>query len=137
MPSVVVKSFEGQEMASADLKGKVVLYDIWASWCGPCKEELPLLDAMAGRLKSKGVEIVAISIDEDRDAAVQFLKAHSGEWSLSLAHDPEGRVPDRLKPPKMPTSYIVDREGVVRFINAGFDRSDAAEFEARLTALAR
>lgn len=95
-----------------------------------------MLDAMATRLRKKGIEILAISIDENRDDAMGFIKAHGAPWSLSLAHDPEGRVADRLKPAKMPTSYIIDRAGVVRQINAGFERDDAAKIEARLLELA-
>lgn len=136
LPALTVKTFDGDELDLGALDGKVVLLDIWASWCAPCKEELPLLDAMAARLKRKGVTVVAVSIDENRDDAVQFLHARSKPWSLSLAHDPDAHVADALKPPKMPTSYIVDRRGVIQHINEGFDRADAATIESRLTDLA-
>jgi thiol-disulfide isomerase/thioredoxin len=117
------------------MKGKVVLLDIWASWCGPCKEEMPLLDEMAERLKPKGIEFVAVSIDEDKAAAESFLRTR-GKWSLTIAHDPKGKVPDAMQPPKMPTSYIVDGRGIVRYVNAGFDRSDVKKIEDRLLTLA-
>src|SRR5689334_13807891 len=54
----------GKGVRLSELRGKVVLLDIWASWCAPCKQELPMLDEMAGRLRSKGVEIVAVSVDD-------------------------------------------------------------------------
>jgi thiol-disulfide isomerase/thioredoxin len=116
-------------------RGKVVLLDIWASWCAPCKQELPLLDEMAKRLRSRGVEIVAISIDEDKAAAADFLRSRP-RWALTFGHDPEGRVADLLKPPKMPTSYVFDADGVLQHVNAGFEPADIEDLEARLIALA-
>src|SRR4051812_7079951 len=89
----------------SSLRGKVVLLDFWASWCAPCQEELPLLDDMAVRLKGKDIEIVGLSIDESKADAEQFLTRKS-DWSLTLGHDPEQKVADRFKPPKMPTSYV-------------------------------
>jgi thiol-disulfide isomerase/thioredoxin len=135
LPRLPLRGFDGRELRSDDMGGKVVLVDLWASWCAPCKEELPLLDDMARRLESKGIVMLAVSVDEDRRAALAFLEQRK-RWSIRLAHDPESRVADALRPAKMPTSYIVDRAGVVRYVNAGFDRADAANIERRLVALA-
>jgi len=136
VPELKVTGFDGQAYDRQKLAGKVVLLDLWASWCGPCKEELPLLDSMATRLRDKGVTILAVSIDENREDAVGFLKSRNARWSLSLAHDPEGRLAERLKPARMPTSYIIDRAGIIRQVNTGFEREDVARIEARLTQLA-
>jgi cytochrome c biogenesis protein CcmG/thiol:disulfide interchange protein DsbE len=119
----------------SSLRGKVVLLDFWASWCAPCQEELPLLDDMATRLKDKNVEIVGLSLDENKTDAEHFLTRKSS-WSLTLGHDPEQKVADQFKPPKMPTSYVIDRKGVVRQMNAGFERADAKKIEAQLLDLA-
>ncbi len=136
MPDLTVESFwDKKEVRLSALRGKVVLLDIWASWCVPCKDEMPTLDEIAHRLQAKGVEVVAVSIDEDRGAAEQFLKKRK-RWSLTVAHDPSGTVPDRLQPSKMPTSYVIDRGGILRHINAGFEPADAARIEAQLSELA-
>jgi thiol-disulfide isomerase/thioredoxin len=135
VPEVKITGFDGRAFDRGALAGQVVLLDLWASWCAPCKEELPLLDSMAARLRAKGVTILAVSIDENRDDALGFLKS-KGRWALSLAHDPEGRLAERLKPSRMPTSYIIDRAGIIRAVNAGFEREDVARIEARLTQLA-
>jgi cytochrome c biogenesis protein CcmG/thiol:disulfide interchange protein DsbE len=119
----------------SSLRGKVVLLDFWASWCAPCQEELPLLDDMAVRLKSKDIEIVGLSIDESQADAEQFLTRKSA-WSLTLGQDPEQKIANQFKPPKMPTSYAIDRKGVVRQMNAGFERADLAKIEAQLLELA-
>lgn len=136
MPALVVKALNGgRKIDLGSLQGKVVLVDIWASWCAPCLEEMPLLDDMAVRLKPKGVEIIAVSVDEDKASARAFLSSRD-TWSLTVAHDPKGKVAEVLNPPKMPSSYIVDAEGIVRYVNEGFERSDIKKIESRLTALA-
>jgi len=119
----------------SSLRGKVVLLDFWASWCAPCQEELPLLDDMAVRLKGKDIEVVGVSIDESQADAEQFL-TRKGAWSLTLGQDPEQKIANEFKPPKMPTSYVIDRQGVVRQMNAGFERSDLEKIEAQLLDLA-
>jgi thiol-disulfide isomerase/thioredoxin len=136
MPPITVRTLEGgRAIDLRALRGKVVLVDIWASWCAPCKEEMPMLDEIAARLKRKGVEIIAVSIDEQRSSALTFLRSRP-HWSLTLAHDPEGKVPELLQPPKMPTSYIIDGHGILRYVNTGFERADAQRMEQRLLALA-
>jgi cytochrome c biogenesis protein CcmG/thiol:disulfide interchange protein DsbE len=136
MPSIVVKELGGKRKIDLGaLQGKVVLVDIWASWCGPCKEEMPLLDEMAARLKKSGIEVIAVSVDEDKESAQDFLSSRE-EWALTVAHDPKGKVPRILKPSKMPTSYVLDSEGIIRYINEGFERDDVKALETRLKALA-
>jgi len=136
LPPIVVKRLgNGKKLDLSSHRGKAVLLDIWASWCAPCKEELPLLDDLAARLKPKGIEIIAVSIDEEEANATAFLSARK-HWTLTVAHDPEGKVPDLLKPGKMPTSYVLDGTGIVRYVNEGFERSDLEKLERRLLAVA-
>src|SRR4051794_24921724 len=97
MPDLVLERLDGGgNIRLGQLRGKVVLLDIWASWCAPCKEEMPLLDEIAGRLRKRGVEIIAVSIDEDRASAQAFL-ATRPRWALTVAYDPHSQVPDRLQ----------------------------------------
>jgi thiol-disulfide isomerase/thioredoxin len=136
VPDIHVESLGGKALGIDDYRGKVVLLDVWASWCGPCKQELPMLDDMAKRLHGDGVEVLAVSVDQQRANVVKFLKGRP-HWSLTIAHDPSGQIADRLAPEKMPTSYIIDREGIIRFVNSGFEPSDAAVIERRLADVAR
>jgi thiol-disulfide isomerase/thioredoxin len=131
VPAIRVESLAGKPLAIDDYRGKVVLLDVWASWCGPCKQELPMLDDIARRLRGDGVEVLAVSVDQERSNVVKFLKARS-RWALTIAHDPKGEIADRLAPEKMPTSYVIDREGVIRYVNSGFEPADAAVIERRL-----
>jgi len=135
-PAIRVESMSGKALALDDYRGKVVLLDVWASWCAPCKQELPMLDDMARRLRGDGIEVLAVSVDQERANVVKFLKARP-RWSLTIAHDPKGEIADRLAPDKMPTSYVIDRAGIVRYVNSGFEPSDAAVIERRLVEVAR
>lgn len=135
-PDAEFAPLRGEEaLKLSAFRGKVVLLDFWASWCAPCKEELPLLNEMAGRLSSKGIEFIGISIDEEKDDAERFLEQKKS-WKLKLGHDPEQAGAKLFNPPKMPTSYVIDREGVVQHVNAGFERADIKKVEAQLTAAA-
>jgi alkyl hydroperoxide reductase subunit AhpC len=94
-----------------------------------------MLDDIAGRLRRRGVEVLAVSVDQERDNVVKFLHGR-GKWALTIAHDPRGEIADRLQPDKMPTSYIIDRAGIIRYVNAGFVPSDADVIERRLVEVA-
>ena len=136
LPALKVDGLSGRTIDVASYKGRVLLLDVWASWCGPCKQELPVLDQMARRLKSQGIDILAVSVDQERANVDQFLRAHGGHWALTVAHDPRGEIAELLQPDKMPTSYIVDRAGIVRYVNAGFLPEDATVIERHLREVA-
>ena len=135
VPEIKVESLTGKQIDVSAYRGRVLLLDVWASWCGPCKQELPMLDAMAERLKGQGIDVLAVSVDQERANVEKFLKGH-GHWALTIAHDPAGAIAERLQPDKMPTSYVIDRAGIVRYINAGFVPDDAPMIERRLLEVA-
>jgi cytochrome c biogenesis protein CcmG/thiol:disulfide interchange protein DsbE len=117
----------------SSLRGKVVLLDFWASWCEPCKKELPLLSRLAPRLRARGIEIVAVNIDDDPGRAQAFLQQKN--IHLTVVADAAKKIVGRWEPPKMPSSYVIDRAGVVRVVNGGFDAGDEAKLESQLVAL--
>jgi thiol-disulfide isomerase/thioredoxin len=136
LPPLKVDALSGRTINVASYKGRVLLLDVWASWCDPCKQELPVLNEMAARLKAKGIDILAVSVDQERANVDKFLRAHGGHWSLTVAHDPRGEIAELLQPDKMPTSYVVDRAGIVRYVNAGFLPADASTIEQHLLEVA-
>ena len=91
---------------------------------------------MARRLKAQGIDILAVSVDQERANVDKFLRAHGGRWSLTVAHDPRGEIAELLQPDKMPTSYVVDRAGIVRYVNTGFVPADASTIEQHLLEVA-
>lgn len=127
------KTLNGSTLKLSQLRGKVVLLDFWASWCEPCKKELPILAKMAPRLKQQGVEIVAVNIDEKKENAESFIKSHAA--GLTVVYDKDKSIVGQYEPPKMPSSFVIDRNGVIRAINAGFDSGDEAKIEKQLTSI--
>ncbi len=102
----------------------------------PCKQELPELDDMAKRLHADGIEVLAVSV-EPRARERHEVPQGAPHWSLTIAHDPKGRIADTLAPDKMPTSYVIDRDGTIRYVNSGFEPGDAREIERRLLEVAK
>jgi len=114
--------------------GKVVLVDFWASWCGPCKESFPALNRLQAKYASKGLVIIAVGVDEDA-AKYKAFAAKMGA-TFSLAHDAGHQAAGFFNPPSMPSSYLVDRKGVIRYVHAGFRGAKTeAEYVTEIEAL--
>lgn len=112
---------DGKSIGASQLKGRVVLIDFWASWCDPCREEMPELNTLYRELKAKGVEIIGVSIDRDRENVDAFLKKHP--VLFPVIHDKDKDIADDFKPRAMPTAFILDQEGVVRHVHLGYKKS--------------
>lgn len=113
--------------------GKVVYVDFWASWCAPCRTSFPLLNKLHEKLKSKGFEVVAINLDEDKANAEKFLQ--DIPVNFTVLRDAKGEWADQFVVESMPTSFIVDKQGVVQNVHHGFKSDDINELEAKITAL--
>ena len=118
-----------------DVRGKVVLVDFWASWCGPCRESLPQYQKLYTELSRDDFEIVAVNLDEELADAKKFLAAHPVTYPVVL--DPAGDVPKSFGLIGMPTSYLVDRNGVVRLRNQSFKPQDIDTLRAEIAKLAK
>lgn len=100
------------------LEGKVVLVDFWASWCVPCKASFPALGELQKRYADRGVVIVGVSVDENVKAYAKFLERQKPPFAI--VRDVDQKLAAVLEPAAMPTSYLVDRRGVIRFVHEGF-----------------
>tara|TARA_R110001592_G_scaffold204098_1_gene454140 strand:+ start:49757 stop:50272 length:516 start_codon:yes stop_codon:yes gene_type:complete len=113
--------------------GKVVLIDFWASWCGPCRQSFPWMNAMHAKYSNQGFEIVAINLDSETEAANAFLKDVPANFILGF--DPEGITAEKMQVEAMPMSYLIDRKGHIRYRMIGFNTSKKAEHEAHIQTL--
>lgn len=99
-------------------KGKVLLVDFWASWCGPCKQSFPAMEELHKRYSDRGLVIVAINVDENRSDMEAFLKKNA--TSFTVLRDGGQKLVERAGIATMPSSFLIDREGKVRFVHTGF-----------------
>lgn len=111
-PDFELKSIDGKSYKLADLRGKAVLLNFWATWCPPCIEETPSLVRMTARMKDKGVVVLAVSIDADDAAYHRFLKDYS--VNMITVRDEARKASDLYGTFGWPESYIIDRKGVIR-----------------------
>jgi peroxiredoxin len=132
-PEIGLKDLAGNGVSMASLKGKVVLVDFWASWCAPCREELPVLNALYKKFRARGFEIVGVNQDQRAENVRSFLS--STPLSFRVVHDGSRAVAGRYAPSKMPSSFLIDRRGIVRHVQAGYRASDRATLEAQIEAL--
>ena len=99
----------GDKVSLGDLRGKVVFLNFWATWCGPCREELPSMEALYGRYKEKGLEILAVNMEEEKMQVLAFMKTNG--LSFTAALDIDGITGKAYGIRGIPTSFIIDREG--------------------------
>ena len=107
----------------ADYRGKVLYVDFWASWCGHCGPAFRFLNALEAEFRDAGFAVVGINVDERADAALAFLDKHPARFTV--AADPRGICPAAFSVNAMPSSFLVDRNGVIRRLHVGF-REDGA-----------
>jgi cytochrome c biogenesis protein CcmG/thiol:disulfide interchange protein DsbE len=107
---------EGRPVQLSQLRGELVFVNFWATWCAPCREEIPSMIELAASMQGRPFRMVAISQDEDR-AALDAFVAEFGldETQILVLHDPEGEVARAWGTELLPESYLVDREGTVAF----------------------
>ncbi|MCD8523926.1 MAG: TlpA family protein disulfide reductase [Saccharospirillaceae bacterium] len=118
------------QISLASYKGKVVYVDFWASWCGPCRKSLPMLNELRAELKGQGFEVLAINLDEDVKDARAFLKEFP--VSYPTLYDGDGKTPTAFGLRGMPTSYLIDRQGRIQSVHQGFKPSDISKIRAEV-----
>jgi len=116
----------------SDGSGKVTIVDFWATWCEPCKDSFPHYQKMVDEFGGKLV-VIGISVDEDPSGIPDFAKKTG--VSFPLLWDDGQALSSEYHPPTMPTSYILDKNGIVRFVHAGFHSGDEAKIEAHVKEL--
>jgi cytochrome c biogenesis protein CcmG, thiol:disulfide interchange protein DsbE len=111
-PPLIATALDGQTFDLAKLRGKVILVNFWATWCAPCRREMPVLDAFYRHYREQGLELIGISVDFARDRAKMRKAAGAVSYPTTMANDIP--VNGFGQPEGVPVTYVVDAEGVVR-----------------------
>jgi len=119
-PDFELKDDKGGKFILSKQRGKPVVIAFWASWCGPCQDELPQLVGLAKRYPK--VKFIAVNVDRNASAGRRFMERL--KLKLPVAFDPENKALAQYDVASMPTSYIVDRKGTVKFRKVGFNKRD-------------
>lgn len=133
-PGIEAKSLRGPErIRLQDFHGKVVYLDFWASWCAPCRLSLPWMETLRQDFAPAGFEVLAVNVDEDPADGARFLMRFA--LTYPVLEDPLGAVAAAYDVKEMPSSYLIDRKGVVRMVHAGFNSRDATRLREAVAAL--
>jgi len=116
-----------------DLRGQVVYVDFWASWCKPCRASFPWMNQMQAKYQDQGLHIIAVNLDEQRSDANSFLQKIPAE--MTMVFDPNGNIATAYELVGMPSSYLIDRKGNIRFTHQGFFVAKQAAYEDELKLL--
>lgn len=134
-PDFTLKSRSGENLRLEDFRGQVVMLNFWASWCGPCRQEMPLMDDIHERYKDLGFTVLAVNVDENRDEALRFLD--KVPVSYPILYDPESQVSEQYNVQAMPTTLMIDRNGNARFVHYGYKPGYEDDYEAQIRQLVR
>lgn len=126
---LVAPDLSGQKVDVAADQGRVRVVDFWATWCEPCKEALPILDAMARELGPRGLSVYGVSFDEDLEQIAPFLKQYPVGFPILFDRGGD-QLAARYEVTRLPTTLLVDRRGIVRFVHEGWT-DERARLERR------
>jgi len=134
-PGFTLPTRAGGSVNLADLRGQVVMINFWASWCGPCRQEFPILDEMFRKYRPMGFTLLGINVESDSADAERFLE--QTPVSFPIAYDRENEVSNAYGVSAMPTTLIVDRKGNVRWLHRAYKPGDENEYLNQVRAMLR
>lgn len=134
-PDFTLDSRGGDSVSLAELEGNVVLVNFWATWCGPCREEMPHLEAIYQRYKDLGFTLLGVNVEEDSSDASKFLA--ETPVSFPILFDPENEVSKLYDVVAMPSTVLIGRDGTMRYIHHGYQPGYEQEYQAQVRALLR
>ncbi len=132
-PNFSLPSTSGEITDLVAFRNRVVFLNFWASWCEPCKKELPELEMLHRKYSRHGFDVVGINIDKKEENAREYIERFALSFPMML--DPDGRVIRQYRGAAMPVSYLIDRQGVVRNVFFGYSESRLPKMEAAIMSL--
>lgn len=131
-PSLSGPDRDLREVTLAQLQGQVVYVDFWASWCAPCREAMPALETLYQRYRARGLVVLGVNVDTDRLPAQRMLERYRP--TFPVVFDPQGKWPEAFGLKDMPSGYLIDARGVIRFVKRGYRPQDLPSLEATIKA---
>ena len=134
-PTFTLASRAGQDVSLAQYKGQVVMLNFWASWCGPCRQEMPLLESIYRKYNKMGFTMIGVNVEPDSNAANDWLKATP--VSFPILYDRDSKVSKLYDVSGMPSTVIIDRTGKLRVLHRGYKPGDENEYMDNIRTLIR
>jgi len=125
-PDFTLKSLEGSNLRLEEYRGQVVLINFWASWCGPCRQEMPLLDRLHHRYEDTGFAVLGVNVEGEIEPAQDIVDKTNVTFPILI--DDGQKVSEMYNLQAMPSTVVVDRDGVVRYIHLGYKPGDEAKY---------
>lgn len=137
-PDFTLNALDGKSYTLSNFfkkPAKIVVLDIWATWCPPCKAEVPYLIDLHKKYSGKDVQIIGVAIDNDKSTVSEFAK--SKNINYLVLHDSDAqKVEKPYNVKSIPTTYIIDKKGVIRYVHSGFSgKNDATKIENEIKTL--
>jgi thiol-disulfide isomerase/thioredoxin len=134
-PDFALKTKSGSNLRLSELRGEVVLLNFWASWCGPCREEMPLLDEIHQRYEPLGFTVLGVNVEEDSRAAKALLEQIP--VSFPILFDSQSTVSKLYDVSAMPSTVLIDRDGNMRYLHRGYKPGYEQQYTQQVRALVR
>jgi len=134
-PGFTLKSRSGENIKLSELRGDVVMINFWASWCAPCRQEMPLLEEMHKKYSDFVFTLLGVNVEEDSSKAIELLRDFP--VSFPVLYDDKNDVTKLYKVVAMPSTVMVDRDGNMRYLHRGYLPGYEAEYAKQVKALVR
>ena len=134
-PDFTLPDIDGESHSLSDFRGKVVMLNFWATWCPPCRREMPSMQRLYDKLRERGLVVVAVNQFEDPDLVFEFTGRLSLEPEFPILFDRESRISEQYKVKGLPTTYLLDKQGRIRYRAIGGREFDHPEVEALIQGL--
>lgn len=134
-PDFALPAREGADVRLSELKGQVVMINFWATWCGPCRQEMPLLQQLQSKYEPLGFTLLGVNVENDSAAAQAWLKGVP--VTFPILFDRKNEVAERFGVEGMPSTVFVDREGKVRYVHRGYKPGDEAKYADMIRSLVK
>ena len=134
-PTFTLASSSGAELSLAQYRGQVVMINFWASWCGPCRQEMPLLESIYRKYRQMGFTLLGVNVEPDSQAANEWLK--QTPVSFPILYDKDSKVSKLYDVAGTPSTVLIDRSGKLRMLHRGYKSGDENEYLDSIRALIR